>query len=189
MRKVLGFSLILLILLTVLPTITAFIKDDKEKADYNLTTVNKEDNTEEIIEITLELADEDFCDEALKAVMIIVENNIECNSSAYNKEDKSKFSEDFYQRAEKLYTKAELKYMNKRVFVPTSWLSSGFTKEDKDYPYIKSVASPWDCFQKDFVYGKEYAEGVSLKGIDYLCKEGFSAKEALKWYLPEFEIK
>ena len=31
--------------------------------------------------------------------------------------------------------------------------------------------------------------GVSLKGVDYLCRHGFSAEQALLHYLPGFEIK
>ena len=58
---------------------------------------------------------------------------------------------------------------------------------NENYKYIHSVASPWDCYQTDFDANAECV-GVSLSGIDYLCKNGYSAEEALLWYLPDFEI-
>lgn len=65
--------------------------------------------------------------------------------------------------------------------------SNGTTYKNENYRYIHSVASPWDCYQTDFDANAECV-GVSLSGIDYLCKNGYSAEEALLWYLPDFEI-
>ncbi|RGS77172.1 hypothetical protein DWX71_07185, partial [Ruminococcus bromii] len=73
------------------------------------------------------------------------------------------------------------------LFVPYSETSNGTTYKNENYKYIHSVASPWDCYQTDFDANAECV-GVSLSGIDYLCKNGCSAEEALLWYLPDFEI-
>lgn len=198
MRKVLIFALIILILLTLVPAITSLIKTNESKTERDFPVestvspqVAKKVNKRLIISIAGELADKDFCDEAIKAIIAIVKNNVEVDSSAYNTSNQSEESDDFYKRVENLYKKTEpiLIYKGEKVFVPTSSLSSGFTKTSENYPYMQSVASPWDCFHQNFVYGKDYADGVSLRGIDYLCKEGYTAKEALKWYLPEFDIK
>ena len=75
----------------------------------------------------------------------------------------------------------------KRCLFPYSETSNGTTYKNENYKYIHSVASPWDCYQTDFDANAECV-GVSLSGIDYLCKNGCSAEEALLWYLPDFEI-
>lgn len=157
--------------------------------DKNVTAADKKD-IDKLIKTAAALCNEDFCDEGLKCALVIVKNNMSISDTKPDAEQK-KISKYFYERLFKLYeeTTATLNYKGKTVFIPTASLSTGFTQEHPDYPYIKSVASPWDCTHKDFVYGKEYARGISMAGLNYLCENGMSYTEALKWYLPEFTIK
>ena len=75
-----------------------------------------------------------------------------------------------------------------KLTIPYSEISNGATVENDAYPYIYSTASAWDCLDSGFDKNAECA-GVSLKGVDYLCRHGFSAEQALLHYLPGFEIK
>ena len=202
MRKVLIYCLILLLILALSPALTIFLNDSnkintivtniyttEEKAD------NKADYSEDVINLALNYIDKDFCDQGIMAALAIAENNF-----YYNKENSIKTDEnskkqeqntELKNKADKLYKKTDIKlsYKKEKVYIPVATLSSGSTKGHKDYPYIKPVASPWDCMDENFVYNKDYSAGISIKGIDYLCKEGMNFKEALKWYLPDFEIK
>ena len=77
---------------------------------------------------------------------------------------------------------------NEKFFIPYSQSSCGYTLDSTDCEYITSVASPWDSFSKSYDESSECI-GVSIDGINYLCKNGANAEQALKWYLPEFQIK
>lgn len=212
MRKVLIFCIILFIILSAAPLLTSYIA----KADINtsssinnVTKENKEINTkpstsvlaeistestenseekEYLLSLAVSLSDESFCDEGLKAALAIAKNNFE-----YEKDSISitAYSDEIYDKLEKLYDELDvsLLYQGECVYIPTAELTCGSTVTSQDYPYIKAVASPWDCFSEDFIYGKDYSNGISMYGINYLCNEGFSYKEALKWYLPDFDIK
>lgn len=198
MRKVLIFCITLFIILAVIPLFTSYISSDKEIITINTksTSVPKmpETDKELIIKHAADMCNEDFCDEGLKAVLAIAENNVFCMKSDGNNNSitsSTDYSEEFYERLEKLYNELDvnIKYNDKSVFIPTSSLSSGYINTSEEYPYIKAVASPWDTYQKEFVFGKEYPSGISVAGINYLCNEGESYKDALRWYLPDFDIK
>lgn len=202
MKKVLIYCLLLLLILALFPAFAILITDnnyDKINEENKINTENKADSqsdySKDIVKLALEFIEEDFCDESIKAILAIAENNF-----YYNKENNIKTNYslkqteqnvDLEKKAEKLYKESdiELSLNKEKVYIPAVNLSSGNTKPHKDYPYIKSVASPWDCISEEFVYGKDYSAGVSLNGIDYLCKNGMSCKEALSWYLPDFDIK
>ena len=193
MRKVLIYCIILFLILSVIPLCSMlsfkFSPTQPANTDKNVTVADKKD-IDKLIKTAAALCDEDFCDEGLKCALVIAKNNMSI-SDITSATEQEKFPDGFYERLFELYeeTTANLKYKGKAVFIPTASLSIGFTQEHPDYPYMKSVASPWDCTHKDFVYGKEYARGISMAGLNYLCENGMSYTEALKWYLPEFNIK
>lgn len=143
-----------------------------------------------IITLAAEYCDDSLCDETLKAILIISKNNVKALGS--ESEPKVETLENtLISRLTELYniSEAEILYNGKNVYLPLADLSCGNTSENKKYPYLVPVASPWDCFSTDYVYDKEYTAGISIYGIDYLCKKGYTCKEALSWYLPEFDIK
>lgn len=194
MRKVLISGVMIFLALSAIPFLTLKAVQTRpnpsdistEKTEFTTSDTAKE-NT---IKSAADLGEEGFCDEGLKCALVIAKNNLnsaQCKDSTEYKE----YPEEYYRRLERLYDEADLtlQYNEKIVYIPTSSLSKGFTEEDSQYPYIKSVASPWDCLDNDFVYDKEYSKGISMKGLNYLCENGMNFKEALSWYLPEFSIK
>lgn len=184
MRKVTIICIVILLILLLSPILTSVITNQNE------TTINIVEK--EILERTIELCDENFCDEAIKAVLAINENNYTLKNNNFNFNIKrSNYSDEYFSRVKTLYNELEIciEFNREKVFIPTATLSNGNTKEDKKYEYMKTVASPWDTFSENFVYKKDYPCGVSIEGINYLCSEGMNHKDALKWYLPLFDIK
>lgn len=165
-------------ILAVCPLIAASYSQNPE--------TNSETEKKDIISLARSLCKEDFCDETIKAILVISKNNHSVKKEKTNAEP-----DKLYYRIEKLFSKTSLSltYEGETVYIPTATLSKGYIKTDKLYPYIKKVASPWDTYNKNFVYRKEYPCGISLEGINYLCSNGLSYKEALMWYLPNFSIK
>ena len=193
MRKVLISCVILFIILSVIPLCALTnteprSSDNIKKAQNDNSSVEKE--KDETIRMAAQLCQEDFCDEGLKCALAIARNNRDF-AEAKNTTLRREISDEFYGRLSKLYSEstATLKYKGKVVYIPTSSMSSGFIEENPDYPYIKSVASPWDCIHKDFVYEKDYADGISMAGLNYLCENQMTFKNALRWYLPAFSIQ
>lgn len=143
--------------------------------------------------------DEDYSDETLKAIAIILNTNYKADKSSFNlndskiyisKENADKKIKDNYDKIEKAVNSAKELYITKNkkhLYIPYSICSNGKTFSSDKYDYIKGVSSPWDCYSKNFSSNNR-CEGVSLDGIDYLCKCGETAEEALSWYLSDFEI-
>lgn len=203
MRKVLIFCIILLLILSAAPFVGVCIASKNLSNRLNIskstpqnatvTEATKEENafdSEHIITYAISLCNEDFCDEAVKAALSIAQNNYRYAKDNNNMSLKN-YSDEFYEKVKNIYNELDitLKYRGESVYIPTSSLSDGSTDTDDKYPYMTAVASPWDCLSEDFVYDKEYSCGISMYGINYLCENGLSYKEALEWYLPDFEIK
>ena len=130
-----------------------------------------------------------FCDEAVKAAAIIARTNAAAGSgSGEGAGDIS--DKELYERVKKIYhsDKEILSYSGKPVFIPASSCSSGSTEKSSSLEYLDGVASPWDAFSENYS-GALSCEGVSMSGIDYLCRTGMSAEEALLWYLPRLRIE
>lgn len=134
--------------------------------------------------------------ETVKALAIILNTNYKDNPKQFSKDDflyRDKASGNLlevYSKIESAVNSVKEKTLcknNKAFYIPFAESSNGVTCKSSDYSYIQSVASPWDCFQKNFDESTQCV-GVSLSGIDYLCKNGASAEDALLWYLPGFDI-
>ena len=113
------------------------------------------------------------------------------NKEVYlSKDELDNSLKEYYSRVEKIVNSIDKKTLtanNENFFIPYSQSSCGYTLASEDCEYITSVASPWDCFSQSYDESSQCI-GVSVDGIDYLCKNGANAEQALKWYLPEFEI-
>lgn len=200
MRKAIITAVVLLSVISVFPIIISAIdkaqiqsKESSEKSQEESSKSTEDE--EEIILYALKLCDENFCDEGLKCVLSIARNNLslegQSKESSTESNPQDNIEKTLYKRLKALLgqSDARLSYKSEAVYIPVSSLSSGKTGTGEKYPYMKSVASPWDCLAQDFVYGKNYNPGVSLYGLNYLCQNGASFKEALKWYLPEFSVE
>lgn len=206
-KKILACSL-LLILMALLPFTAVKCSGNSDKSKNRLTsstrkTINDKkssDNNEILVGLTTALCNKDFSDEAIKAIAILINTDYEVNPDYFDLENKDVYlSKDeidnslieYYSRVESIVNSMDKKTLttnNENFFIPYSQSSCGYTLDSTDCEYITSVASPWDCFSRSYDESSECI-GVSINGINYLCGNGASAEQALKWYLPEFEIK
>ena len=205
-KKILACSL-LLVLMALLPFTAVKCSSDTDKTKNRLTsstgkTINDEkssDNKEILVGLTSALCNENFSNEAIKAVAILINTDYKVNPDFFDLENKEVYLskdeldnslKEYYSRVEKIVNSIDKKTLtanNENFFIPYSQSSCGYTLASEDCEYITSVASPWDCFLKNYDESSQCI-GVSIDGIDYLCKNGANAEQALKWYLPEFEI-
>ena len=139
----------------------------------------------EVIAGAASLCEEDFCDEALRACLIIAH----CNLAAGKKPGNNNSDKELKKRLAALYDSEKELYLtfeNKVVAVPYLSRSNGKTFSNSSLPYLCPVASPWDCVES---YDEALrCEGVSLNGLSFLCRNGMSAEEALLWYLPKLKL-
>ena len=142
-----------------------------------------EDKREQAVAYAASLCESDFCEEALRAAVILANTNLK----AAEKLDFNSDTELKSKIASIYFSGRELSKDSDTFYIPSSPLSGGNTETDSDHPYLCAVASPWDCEDAD--YNKESTcVGVSMRGVDYLCRHGCSAEEALLHYLPGFSI-
>lgn len=207
-KKILACTL-LLVLMALLPFTAVKCSTSGSKSESKLTSSTGKTNNDTkasdksnaiLVGLTAAVCNENFCDEAIKAIAILLNTDYEVNPDKFDLDNKEVYcSKDELDNSEKeYYSKIEsiVNFMDKKtlsvkeekVFIPYSQISCGYTLDSEYCMYIMSVASPWDCFSQDY---DEKAEciGVSVNGINYLCQNGATAEQALKWYLPHFEIK
>ncbi len=161
---------------------------------------NNSDSNKILCGLVAARCNQEYCDETIKAIAILINTDYKADKDSFELDDKEIYlsDENFDNSEKELYSKIEnivssnkelyLTYSDEIKYIPYSESSNGITKKSEKYEYLSSVASPWDCFDKSFDENTE-CSGVSIYGVDYLCKNGMSAKDALKWYLPNFEIK
>lgn len=154
------------------------------------TGILSEDLSEKeiVCQAATSLCDENFNDEAIKAVTVLVKNNYNLQPESY-KGIKYSSKKEIYTKVKNLYNSdLEIRDDNlQQCFIPYSDCSNGFTYADSSYTYLDAVASPWDCYSENYNESNKCI-GVSLSGIKYLCDEGLTAEEALRWYLPKLSI-
>lgn len=199
MKEKLIAVVLLLILTAILPIAVSkcsersFAKPTVSTSD---TPEKPKDSGEILCALTAGLYKDSYSAETLKAIAILMNTNYKANPDSFKandflyEENASGSIKDVYGEIKKAAESAKNKTLRKNseaLFVPYSETSNGTTYKNENHRYIHSVASPWDCYQTDFDANAECV-GVSLSGIDYLCKNGCSAEEALLWYLPDFEI-
>ena len=148
----------------------------------------KSEKPDPYISYVAELCDEDYCDEALKAMAIIAKTNSRLGGKLRSKTNNNSDLE-LYKRIKSLSSKENIiiSIDNKQTEIPVSKCSNGNTVAPSESSGLTAVASPWDHFSPNFDPEAECV-GVSADGIDYLCKNGMSAEDALRWYLPNSKI-
>ena len=132
--------------------------------------------------IVASFCDKEYSDETIRAVARIIYNNI---GLGYTYKDRDCSDKELLSKVKSVCPKksAVIKINGKQRFIPFSGCSNGNTKADGKYPYLTSVASPWDCFSRNYS-DSAVCVGVSIDGLDHLRENGFSSDQALKWYLP-----
>ena len=189
MKKKIAAFLCLLLIMGILPLVVVSLSG--KAGDYSKSTADSADGLHNedprICAIAANMCGSDFCDEALKAALIIAKTNyISGQKENDNYSDKELYNRiaDIYNSNKEIY----LTYKEEVKYIPHSFCSNGSTVKSEKYDYISPAASPWDCGCAEFSKGNK-CEGVSMYGINYLCGKGYSAQDALKHYLPRFEIK
>ena len=171
-----------------------------QKSSESATAKSKEITTEDILSgITAANCKANFGERTIEAVAMLMCSNYTYDKNKFDIDDTSQcvFENDADENLLKIYPKirsavnkyknTKITYNEKNVFIPWFYVSDGVTQTDESYEYLSAVASPWDCFSDDNS-SKESYTGVSVYGLNYLCNNSYSAKNALKWYLPELEI-
>lgn len=200
------FIILMLTLMALLPFVAAKCSNtdlNMSKTSATADTAKESENNSDKDALLCALVaakyKDDYCDDTLKALAIILNTNYKVNPDSFKLDDKSicLYEKDANNSVKDAYPKIKecvksvkektLCIESKAFFIPFSLTSNGHTYESPDYNYLFSVASPWDCYQKDYSENTECI-GVSINGVNYLCKQGNSYEEALKWYLPQFEI-
>lgn len=192
-------ALLLLSLMAILPITVSKCTVKTVSAGKTATSDTVQyssDNETDLCALTAALYRDSYCSETIKAIAIIMNTDYIANPDNFEKDDflykkdATGSTVDVYDQIENCVKKVKqttLRKENKVLFVPYSITSNGSTYSDGAYPYICSVASPWDCWSDSYDNNAQCI-GVSLSGIDWLCKNGYSAENALKWYLPNFDI-
>ncbi len=204
MKEKIIAAVVLLILMAMLPFTAVRCNDANTTVKTNSATADisaKPSNKNEKILCGLVAANikDNYCSETLRAIAIIMNTNYTINPKSFDLEDvnvctyekyaNSSIKEIYPQIFQSVSSCKELylKLNNEKQYIPFSESSSGCTVIDENYDYLTSVASTWDCFLENYDADAQCC-GVSISGVDYLCKNGYSAEEALLWYLPNFEV-
>lgn len=184
-----------LLLFTLLMVIIPLAAEKKQVIDsINLNySKHKTDNlsNEEILSgLVCKEFKKEYNEETLKALVIILNSNYKFNKKKEGYWDKDKFigkyDEKAYEKVENAVKSAgdlHITYKGKTAYIPYFYKSCGYTTSSKKYPYIKTSASPWDMAKNS------HKVGISLNGINNLCKNGASYKDALGWYLENCKIE
>lgn len=190
MKSRIAAIICLLILMALIPAAVVGMSGNDVKMTSSTpdTAVKSDDKSQTVINTAVSLCGKDFCDEALKAALIIAESNYLSRIKMKTNDNSS--DKELYNRVEQIYNSNNeiyFTYNEKAVYIPCSPCSNGATVTSGKYEYLSTAASPWDCDCPE--YNKDIAcEGVSIYGVNYLCEKGYSAEDSLEYYLPKLKI-
>lgn len=206
-KKKITACVLLLVLMALLPFSAAKCSDGFENSTKTVTSSsnsskidnkNNSDSSDNVLNgLTAAVCKNSYCNETIKAIAILINTDYSVSQEKFDLNNKSVYlsendldnsDKEYYSRIIDIVNSAKeitLTVDNKKVYIPYFKNSCGYTLDSKENEYIISVASPWDCFSESYDKNAE-CTGVSLDGVEYLCRNGASAEEALKWYLPNF---
>ena len=195
--------IILLIILTAIIPITAGIKQETVSANTNNDTNQKseiiadieltEEEKKAVISNVMVHISEDYSTECKKALVALCKNNAlvqKIKGLETQSVQISKYSDAFYNELAELLKEDEtcISLNGERQYIPIINISPGYIVEDPEYPYITSVACPWDLQSPQYQKSADYKCGISINGIESLCSLGFVKDYALSYFLPMFSI-
>ncbi|MCQ2514427.1 MAG: hypothetical protein MJ089_04975 [Ruminococcus sp.] len=175
---------------------TDFLQNGNKEIELNTKESIDNNDNKIICKLVTELTDEIYCDETIKAIAVLINSDyrISPNEFDINKSTPSDITtnsdDEYYKKIVKIAEPMLNTYItiNGNIeYIPYNKCSNGNTYISDKNNNLVLVASPWDYYSKDFEKDIECI-GVSIDGIDYLCKNGYDYKQALKWYLPKYEI-
>ncbi len=199
MKKAILWTVLLVLLIAIIP-ISAGVKQDhntkkteNSQANEKDTITLNENEQDSVISNVMEYLTEDADTEGKKAVVALCKNNALAQKIKGNKlktTKVSKYSDSFYEELKKILNEDDtlITHNGDRVYIPIAKLCPGHIVESEDFPYISSVACPWDIQSSDYIKGYDYPCGISIYGINSLCSLGFEYKYVLAYFLPQFSI-
>ena len=163
---------------------SAAARDSADSAESPPSTEKPDDSREQAVSCAASLCREDFCAEALRAAVILANTNRDAWKDMHFDS-----SEELKERVRAVYfSDKELLWQNETKYIPVSLLSPADKhKQTTTIAYLTSVASPWDCLSEEYDENLRCV-GVSMNGVNYLCAKGYSAEDALLYYLPDFSV-
>ena len=197
--------LLLLLLILALVPLTAFfdLSPAKKTSGENNSETNKTVQSlgEPAVMCAALYFSEDLEPDTLKAICLVCQNNCRAdkdflkNSENYLSDNamKEKWKDNYSENLKKLrdaldaVKNMKITYNGKEVIIPISYISDGKTATGDEYPFLQSVASPWDKNSKEYSKNSKCL-GVSVYGMNHIIKQGKAFTTALLWYLPDFEI-
>ncbi len=213
MKKMIIFSLIVLIISATLPLLVLEGNDISEALSNKITVTqptetipatehekdeasfDESDNNvrKTIICSAIEYLDDNSEEETKLAVLEICRNNYLYNelNSIPQETDVSHYSDTLYNELLSLYEemKLSLSYKGEIRYIPLIHRGHLHSATDDEHPYLAPVATPWEAYNSDFEYKKLPKCGLSVYSLDYLISDGYDRKYALSYLLPQFTIK
>lgn len=197
-EKIIGFVLVL----TLMAGIPLFTSQNKVLNEITTKYLSGKSYSDKEIAYSMVCAKfkKEYNFETLKATAVILYSNYKyLGKIDYNDKKefltKKQFCKKYSNQGEKYYLKIKkavdevyekcITYKGKVAYIPCFHCGVGYTKSSKKYPYINNAASPWDLLEKNRTNKKV---GISLNGINNLCKNGNSYKQALSRYLNNVKI-
>ena len=142
-KKILACAL-LLVLMALLPFTAVKCSSGTDKIESKLTSITNEtkidtkssdNNNELLVGLTSAICNEKFCDEAIKAIAILMNTDYEINPEYFDLDDKEVYlsakelnnsDKEFYSRVESIVNSMDKKILtveNENVFIPYSQIS------------------------------------------------------------------
>lgn len=183
MKKIIPAFSALLLAMAALPVMVAGFSKGFPSPSTDATA----DSPQAVLQVAAGLCPEDCCDEMLRAALIIAQTNLR---AGYSQKDVFNSDKELFKRLKSVYNSEKKLYLSengKLRPIPFAPISNGMTVSNAEFSYLSPVASPWDCLNTQ-ADGKAACAGVSLCGVNYLCEQGYSAEQALRYYLPGFTL-
>lgn len=170
---------VLLLVMALIPAAVVGLTNSRN----DVPAAQPDENTDRGVRFAASLCDDDFCDEAIRAMVILANTDYQ---EGIDFDDNS--SKELYNRVSDIYHANRTSRIVSEEPVPYAKISNGKTLGDPQMPQLCPVASPWDCIDAS-ADSSAQCVGISLKGVNYLCRQGYSAEEALLHYLPRYKIE
>lgn len=211
MKKIILWSICFLLLTALIPfcvgvtsvknansnPVNSYLSKSSNITSATEVTKNIELSEEELNSIccmTMKYVKDDTDNQAKLAILSLCANNYLClkrENNALPDMQISTYSDELLADLRNILSKGlvEFSYKGNMVYIPLVNISPGYTVTSDEYPYIQEVASPWDTLEEGYNTKNQNECGISITGIEYLCRNSSTAEEATAWYLPDFEIK
>lgn len=202
MKKLLIIILILIAVFAAIPIAVTTkgnapeensISTSPTEAQKEPSGISTEDELIYAVSDSMQYIDSDTPKNVRQAVLDICRNNLkyyEENEIELPSVSITSYSDELYKKLTKEYEnrRFSFKHGNKTVLIPLSKSGHLATATADEFPYLESVASPWEAYREDFKKTSEAPCGVSVYGLIFLSEKS-DIRDALCYYLPGFEIE